>query len=115
MYQIGKNLKVARHNENMLELEIDGKKAHVFTEDLAALVRQELPQDRAAELFSEVEEKIVSSGKVRVCIKAHTDIKKDDPVIFQFDITRYMDTINKSPLKKVGFTGVRTTNSGFIY
>jgi hypothetical protein len=106
-YQIGK-LAIDRVSDNQLELNLDGKKVKVFTEDLAALVREELPKDRAADLFAHIEEKMISQGKVRVIVEAKYDIKKGDYVCFTFDINRYLDKIGR-PI------GVRTNNFGFIY
>ena len=117
--KIDEQINVNRIGDDMLEIEIGGKKAKVLTEDLAMLVRQELPKDRAAEMFSEIEEKEVSHGKMRVAVKARTDIKKDDLVHFTVDVTRYLEKANKQ-LKKhnplaTPFSAVRTTDYGFIY
>ncbi len=101
------NAEVTRIDEDKLRIKIGGKETTVFTEDLAALIRSELPEDRAREMFSEVEEKMVQKGKARVVIRANKDIKKDDPVVFSIDIAKYIDKYN-SPV------GMRLTKSGFL-
>ena len=103
MYTIGK-IKVRRADKRRLELEIDGKKAKVFTEDLACLVREELPKDRAQELFAEIEERALTKGKARVIVRAEKDIRKGQEVCFTLDITKYQDG-----------SGVRATKSGIIF
>jgi ABC-type amino acid transport substrate-binding protein len=116
---INNPIKLKRIAGDMLEIDIEGKKAKVLTEDLAAVVRVELPKDRAAEMFAEIEEKEVSSGKMRVAVRAKTDIKKDEMVFFSVDVTRYLDKSNKQAQKSnplaSPFKGVRTTDYGFIY
>ncbi len=104
MYQIGK-LKVQRVGETQLELDIKGSKQKVFTEDLAALVREELPKDRAADLFSEIEEKFIRKGKARVAVEARKDIKKGEKVVFVIDISKHVGDSN----------GVRTTPTGILF
>lgn len=102
-------LRVSRADDDKLKFDIAGKSVILFTEDLAALIRTELPKDRAKDLFAAIEEENVSRGKVKVVVKAQKDIKSGDDVCFTFDVTRYMDKVNK------GFTGLRTTKSGIIY
>lgn len=101
MYQIGKT-QVRRVGKDKLELKIGTEKAEVFTEDLAALVASELPEDRATELLQAVEEKFIQKGKARVIVTAKKDIKKGEPVCFILDISKYAG-------------GVRTTPSGLLY
>jgi hypothetical protein len=108
LWGIGEKLKVKRVDANRLELSIGASKCIVFTEDLATIVRKELPEDRGAELFAEMEEKAIMKGKARVVVKAHHDIKKGDDVIFTFDITRYIDKLGNP-------TGVRTTKGGILF
>jgi len=104
MYQIGK-IKVKRCGEDRLEFELEGNKTQVSTEDLAMIVREELPNDRAGELFAEMEEKFIQKGKARIVLKAEKDIKKGDPICAVIDINKF-----------VGDTGgVRTTQSGIIF
>ena len=103
-----KTLKVKRIAGDKISLSIGSEKAECFTEDLAALVRDCLPEDRAAELFSEIEEKMMSSGKARVIVRAQKDIKQGEPVAFTIDVNKYMDSHGR-------FTGIRTTKSGFIH
>lgn len=96
-------IEVKRSGHDTLELKIGDKKAEVFTEDLAALVRSELPEDRAKDLFMEIEEKTISKGKAWVAVQAKKDIKQGEMVKFLLDITKYAQG------------GVRTNYSGFIY
>lgn len=106
----GVALKVDRHSDNELKFTIGNEEAVVFTEDLAALLKQELPKDRAMDLFAEIEEKEISTGKVRVGVEVKEDLKRGEKCVFTFDINRYMDTINKK------FTGVRVNpTTGIIY
>jgi hypothetical protein len=105
----GDILNIDRIGEDKLSIEIGDKKITMFTEDLAAVVKMELPKDRAQELFAEMEEKSVDKGKVAVVVKAQKDIKRGEMVAFTLDITRYLD-INNQP------TGVRTAkHSGIIF
>ena len=108
-YKIDNEIKVGRVGADALRIEIGGKKATILTEDLAALVREELPKDRARDLFAEIEDREISCGKVRVQIKADREIKKGDYAVFTFDINRYLDKVTKK------ITGVRTNSFGFIY
>lgn len=101
-------LEVKRSGKDTLELKIGDKSVIAFTEDLAFLVREELPKDRADEMFSEIDEKAILKGKARVVVKAHKDIKAGDPVVFSIDITKYVDKYGKP-------TGIRTNKFGFIY
>jgi hypothetical protein len=73
-------MSVERVGEDRLKLSVGKKEIEVFTEDLAALVRSELPEDRARELFSEIESTALSSGKARVAVTAQKDIKKASEV-----------------------------------
>ena len=102
------NMKVTRSGKDSLEFEIDGKKVKVFTEDLAALIQQELPDDRAAEMFSEIEDKMISKGKAWIKLEAKKDIKKGEPIVSQIDIAKYLDAQGRP-------AGIRTTNFGFLY
>lgn len=105
IYGIGDKLKAKRVSKNQLEIEIGGQKAVVFTEDLAALVREELPKDRAAELFSEIEEKFIQKGKARVVVTAQKDIRRGEDVCFTLDVSKYVGDSG----------GVRTTPGGIIF
>lgn len=104
MYGIGDKLKVRRISKDKLRLEIGGEKVDVFTEDLAALVREELPKDRAKDLFSEIEERMIKQGKAQVRVQARKNIKKGEEVCFVIDINKYQDG-----------SGIRTTDSGIIF
>ena len=108
MYNIGSDLKIKRIGKDRLRLEIAGKSADVQTEDLAAVIRAELPEDRAAELFSEIEEKNLSAGKARVVVAAQKRIEKGEEVCFTIDINKHLDRFGK-------VTGVRTTPNGIIF
>ena len=105
VYGIGDKVKIKRVAKDKLELDVGGNKAIVHTEDLAALVREELPEDRASQLFREIEERAIQKGKARVRVVAHKDIKKGDEVCFTIDITKYVGNSQ----------GVRMTPSGFIF
>lgn len=105
-------LEIDRHSEKALKFKLGKLDCIVLTEDLAAIVKEELPLDRAKDLFAEIEEKEVSKGKVRVVIKADKDIKQDENVCFTFDVTRYLDKVNKS----TPYRGLRVAPaSGIIY
>jgi len=104
-YRIGDKVKIRRADKDKLELDVSGNKAIVHTEDLAALVREELPSDRATELFSEIEEKIMQKGKARVQVKAHKDLKAGEVVCFTIDVNKYVGNSG----------GVRVTPSGLIF
>lgn len=108
MYGIGNHFKARRAGKDRLELEIDGNKTIVLTEDLAALVRAELPKDRAQEMFSEVEEKMMMAGKARVAIEAKKDIRQGEMIVFTIDINKYLDS---KGIPK----GIRVTPSGLIF
>lgn len=108
MYNIGSDIKIARVSDDTIEINIKGKKARVLTEDMAAVIREELPADRANEMFAEIEEKAISKGKARVVVNAHKDIRAGEQVIFTIDVNRYLDRHGNA-------TGIRTTNSGIIY
>ena len=99
---------IKRIDDDKLQIKIGDKNCVVFTEDLAALVKTELPLDRAAELFIEMQEKMVEKGRARVMVKAHKDIKQGDAVSFVIDITKYLDSNKNS-------SGLRATASGFIF
>ena len=103
MYTIDK-MKVKRIDKRRLELEIGGQKQKVFTEDLAALVRAELPKDRATELFSEMETVAMQRGKARVVVKSHKDLKAGEEVCFTIDVSKYSDG-----------SGVRVSPNGIIF
>lgn len=103
-YGIGDKLKIRRISKDRLRLEIGTEKADVFTEDLAALVREELPNDRSKQLFSEIEERAIKRGKARVVVQARKDIKKGEEVCFMIDITKYQDG-----------SGIRHTPSGILF
>lgn len=103
-YQLGK-IKVERVDKKRLELNIGGEKAKVFTEDLAALVREELPEDRGAELFSEIQERTMKKGKARIALMAEKDIKKGEQICATIDINKYVGDSS----------GIRTTDSGIIF
>lgn len=92
----------------LTEIKIGDKRATVFTEDLAVLVRDLLPKDRGAKMFSEIEEKMVTKGKVRIVLKAGKRIEKGDDIVATLDITKYVDQY-RNPL------GMRVNNSGFLY
>lgn len=102
------NLHVSRKDKNALTLTIGEKDVTVLTEDLAALVRAELPEDRGAEMFSEIVEQEIKSGYARVIVEAEKDIKKGEQVCFKININRYLNKSGET-------TGVRTTPSGIIY
>ena len=104
---VGK-LAVTRVSDDRVQLEIGKEKIIILTEDLATIVRLELPKDRAAELFNEIEEKAISRGKMRVQIVANRDIKQGEPVIFSVDVNKYLDKYGQP-------TGVRTNLAGFIH
>jgi len=104
-YKIGDKVTIKRADKDKLELDVGGNKAIVHTEDLAALVREELPNDRAKCLFSEIEERAISKGKARVVVTARKDIKKGEEVCFTLDITKYVGNSQ----------GIRTTPSGLLY
>ncbi len=103
-----KEIKIKRVGDYALEVDIEGHKAGVLTEDLAVMVRSELPKDRARDMFAEIDEKSISTGKVRVKIRANYDIKRGDYIVTSFDINRYLDGQNNK-------TGVRVNSFGFIY
>lgn len=104
-YRIGEKLEVDRSGPDKLEFKMGDEKTQVFTEDLAALVKEELPNDRAMEFLSDVEEKFIQSGKARVMVRANRDIKRGENVVFTLDINKY-----------VGDTGgVRITPSGVLF
>ncbi len=103
------NMTISRIGTDCLQLKLGTKEFTVLTEDLAALVREELPKDRAAELFSETETASISQGKARVAVKAQHDIKQGEEVRFTIDINKYMDS-------KGVATGVRVApKSGLIF
>ena len=104
MYKIGDNLKLKRVGDARIELEINGKKSTVLTEDLAAVLSQELPNDRAQAMFAEIEETAIKKGKARVMVQAEKNIKKGETVCFSIDITKYADG-----------SGIRTTDNGIIF
>lgn len=104
----GSTLEIDRHSPTMLSLKLGDKKVNVLTEDLAQIVRQELPNDRGAELFSEIEEKSITKGKARIHLQASKDLKKGDDIWATIDITKYMDSHGRPQ-------GIRTTYSGLIY
>lgn len=108
MYNIGSKIEVRRAAGDMLEIKMGNESAKVFTEDLAALVRQELPKDRAEKLFAEIEDKEIRSGEARVTVAAKKNIKKGEYVSFKININRYLDSQGH-------MTGVRTNKFGFIY
>ena len=103
-YGIGEKFKVKRLSGGRLELGIGQEKVTVLVEDLAALVRDNLSESRAAEMFSEIQEKLVTKGKAMVNVKAKKDIKKGDIVSFVIDVTKYVNS-----------GGVRVTKSGIIF
>jgi hypothetical protein len=107
-YQIGDKVKIKRHGPEKLEIEIGGQKAIVYTEDLAALVKEELPKDRSRYLFSEIQSEVVKKGKARVVVKARKPIAKDEEVCFTIDITKHLDSQGKP-------RGIRTTPGGLIF
>lgn len=104
----GQKLVIERTDGDALTFKIGDKSVVVATEDMAALVRAELPEDRGAELFSEVEERAVQRGKARVIVEAHKNIKQGERVVFTIDVSRYLDKY-KNP------TGLRMTPSGFLF
>ena len=106
-WEIGK-VKIGRVSDKMLEIEVGGKKAKVFTEDLAEVVREELPADRAEELFAEMEEREILKGKARVVVKANKPIAKGEEVVFKIDVAKYLDS-QGAP------SGVRATPSGILF
>lgn len=119
-YKIDNEIKIKRIDSDMLEFSIDGKKAKILTEDLAALITAELPEDRAKDMLSAVEEKAVSKGKMRLVIEAKRDIKKGDFIRTSVDVTRYLEKANAQAASETGillpkFSGVRTNNAGLIF
>lgn len=120
--KLDNQIKIKRIGMDALEIEIGGKKARILTEDLACIVECELPEDRAKNLLSAVEEKTVSKGKMRLVLEAQRDLKKGDLIRATVDVTRYLDKVNalqenrekKSGLILPRFSGVRTNNAGFI-
>jgi len=103
------NMTVTRANNDSLDLQIGSQRCRVLTEDLAALIRQELPKDRAKDLFSEIETETVQQGKVRVAVEAKKDIRKGDSVVFTLDVTKTMGS-NGAP------AGLRVAKaSGLLY
>lgn len=118
-YKIDNEIKIKRVGDDMLEFDVGGSTAKILTEDLAAVVTEELPRDRAKDLLSACEEKMISKGQVRIRIKAARDMKKGEEIRTTLDITRYIDDVNKrandSPIVIPSFVGVRTNNQGFIY
>lgn len=104
-YGIGDKLKVVRKGPDTLEMQIGNEKVTVQTEDMAALVRDNLPDDRAAELFSEMQTREVQSGRVQVQVKAHKNIVKGEIVSFTFDVAKYVGDSK----------GIRTSASGIIF
>lgn len=121
---LDKEVKIKRVAHDTLELEIGGKKAKVLTEDLAAIVSEELPKDRAKDMLSAIDEKLVSKGKIRISVKAGRDMKAGDVMRATMDITRYIDDANalnakKNEKNKGGillpqFSAIRTNKAGFI-
>ena len=105
MYSIGDKVKIKRVANDKLEIQIKGEKAIVHTEDLAALVREELPNDRVSELFSEIEDRAMRKGKARVVVKTHKNLKAGEEVCFTIDINKYVGDSQ----------GVIVTPSGLIY
>ena len=105
MYRIGDKLEVTRVADDRLELKIGTEKASVFTEDLAALVAEELPKDRATELLASCETEMITSGKARVVVQAKKDIKQGEQVAFTIDVKKYTG----------GSRGIRASKSGIIY
>ena len=106
MWNLGKT-EIKRVGDNMLEIKIDGKTAKVFTGDLAEVVRAELPEDRAEQLFAEVDSQAISKGKVRVVVKAHKDIKRGDPVSFTLDVAKHLDSSGNA-------TAIRANKAGIL-
>ena len=100
-------VEIDRCGEDALEITIEGKKAKILTEDLATVVKEELPQDRADKLLSAIDEQQVQDGKIRVMVEAKNNIKKGDTVRFMLDIRRYMDR-HGNP------TGISTHKSGIL-
>ena len=105
MYEIGDKIKIKRCGPTKLEINVSGSKAQVFTEDLGYIVREELPKDRAKDLFSEVEERAFKRGKARVVVQAQKDIRRGEEVCFTIDINKYVGDSQ----------GVRTTPAGLIF
>ena len=101
-------LHVDRVGKDKLSLKIGEQKVTAFTEDLAAMIKMELPTERGNEIFSEFEEKSISKGKVGVVVQAQKDIKKGEAVAFSIDVTKYLDRQN-NPL------GIRTAKTGLIF
>ena len=101
-------LEVTRISDERLELKINKEKVIILTEDLAALVRMELPADRAEQMFSEIDEQAITRGKMRVRVRAQHDIKRGEDVVFSVDVTKYIDKYGQP-------TGIRGTKSGFIF
>lgn len=101
-------LEVKRSGADVLTFKIGNKDVTVYTEDLAALVREELPKDRAKHLFSEIEDREILRGKARLVIRAEKDIKKGDYIRTSIDVSRYLDN-DRNPY------ALRTTQSGFIF
>jgi len=117
--KVDHEMQITRIGADMLEIGIGGETARVLTEDLAAVVAEELPKDRAKDLLSAVEEKMVSKGKIRIRIKAGKDMKKGEEIRATMDITRYVDDVDRRAATKNGliipsFAGIRTNNQGFI-
>lgn len=104
-YRCGEKLKAKRISKDQLEIEIGSEKARVFTEDLACIVREELPEDRAQFLFSEIQERSIKRGKARIALVAEKDIKKGEQICATIDINKYVGDSS----------GVRTTDSGIIF
>lgn len=100
-------LQVKRVGADKLEISMGDKKMTAFTEDLAALVREELPKDRAQELFSEIETRTVQKGKARVAVIARENVKKGDQIRFTIDVAKYVDKYNNP-------VGLRTLPNGFL-
>ena len=111
MYNLGRDLEIKRVADDLLEIKIGKQSTRVHTEDLAAVIRQELPNDRATEMFSEMETEMVTKGKARVVVEAHKDIKKGDPVCFTIDVTRHLDQARYAGHEA---TGLRVTPGGII-
>lgn len=107
-WHLGQDIAIERCGPDSLEIKIGDKKAKILTEDLMAVVAEELPADRADKLLSVIDEKQVRQGKMKVVVEAKNDIKKGEKVMFVLDVTRYLDSVGNP-------TGIRATKSGIIY
>lgn len=103
-----KDLHINKTKDNRVDIKVGDETININVNDLAWAVKECLPVETAQEMFGNVDEKQIQSGKVKVKIRANYDIKKGDYIVTSLDINKYLDSQGKP-------TGIRTTKWGFAY